>query len=168
MKHNFDAYFEYYVNQVQGMSIGESLAKSLEETLELFGNMREDLGDYAYADGKWTVKQLLAHLVDTERIFCNRALRFARNDNTELPGYDHDMYVNYDNAKNRSLHDVVAEYKAVRIATKYLFNSFSEEMLDRKGKANGLSLNVGAIGLIIGGHNRHHLDVIKERYLSNE
>ena len=166
--HNFDTYFEYYVSQVADISIDKALNVSLSETVSLFENMTEEQGDYAYAEGKWTIKQLLAHLIDTERIFCNRALRFARNDNTELPGYDHDDYVNYDNSENRTVADVLEEYKAVRVATKYLFDSFSNEMLAREGKANGLALSVETVGLIIGGHNRHHLRIIKERYLRNE
>lgn len=166
--HNFDSYFEYYVNQVVDLSIDKALDASLTETISILENITEEQGNYAYADGKWTIKQLLAHLIDTERIFCNRALRFARNDDTELPGYDHDQYVNYDNSENRSVENLLSEYKAVRVATKYLFDSFSNEMLAREGKANGLSLSVEMVGLIIGGHNRHHLKIIKERYLRND
>lgn len=165
MKHNFDEYFKYYVSLVEENKIDDALENSLRDTFRLIEGLDEEKGDFAYDTGKWTVKQLLCHLVDTERIFCNRALRFARNDHTELPGYDHDDYVNYDNSSNRTLTDILEELKAVRLATKLMYNSFSEEMLSRSGVANGKKLTVESIGFIIAGHERHHVKILKERYL---
>ena len=165
--HNFAEYFNYYINLVKGnINLIDVLENTHLKSNELLDLITEDQGDYAYAEGKWTIKELLIHLIDTERIFCNRALRFARNDKTDLPGYDHDDYVKYSNAKNRTICDIQKELNLVRATTIALFNSFSEEMLDREGTANGNKLTVLAIGYIIGGHEIHHTKILTERYLN--
>ncbi|MBL4651868.1 MAG: DinB family protein [Flavobacteriales bacterium] len=122
--HNFDDYFKFYTSLVDDVSIDDALKLTNSETQITVSNLSEDKGSFAYAEGKWTIKQLLCHCIDTERIFCARALRFARNDSTDLPGYDHDDYVNYDNSENRKLVDILAEMKVVREATIHMFNSF--------------------------------------------
>ncbi|MDF1672025.1 MAG: DinB family protein [Vicingaceae bacterium] len=164
--HNFAEYFNYYISLVNK---DDNVLKVLEnthlKTNELLDLITEDQGDYAYNEGKWTIKELLIHLIDTERIFCNRALRFARNDKTDLPGYDHDSYIPYSNAKDRTICDIQKEMDLVRASTIALFDSFSEEMLEREGTANGNKLTVLAIGYIIGGHEAHHINILKERYL---
>ena len=108
---------------------------------------------------------MLVHLIDTERIFCNRALRFARNDQTDLPGYNHDEYVPNSGANERTLNDISNEFNIVRQGTIALFNSFTPEMLERKGTANGNNLTVLAIGFVISGHEKHHVNILDERYL---
>lgn len=164
--HNFAEYFNHYINLVKD---NDNLIDVLENTHlntnGLLDLITEDQGDYAYDEGKWTIKELLIHLIDTERIFCNRALRFARNDKTDLPGYDHDDYVQYSNAKNRTICDIQKEFNLVRAASIALFKSFSDEMLERTGTANGNKLTVLAIGFIIGGHEVHHTNILTERYL---
>ncbi len=164
--HNFAEYFNHYINLVKD---NDNLIDVLEnthiKTNELLDLITEDQGDYAYNEGKWTIKELLIHLIDTERIFCNRALRFARNDKTDLPGYDHDNYIQFSNAKDRTICDIQKEIDLVRASTIALFDSFSEEMLEREGTANGNKLTVLAIGYIIGGHEAHHINILKERYL---
>lgn len=164
--HDFDEYFNYYVSLVDGVDINETLIATQEKTQLLINELSEKQGSYAYANGKWTIKQLLCHLIDAERIFCNRALRFARNDSTDLPGYDHDEYVKYDNSKNRTIRSIAEEYEVVRASTICLFQNFSEEMLKNGGTANGKILTVGSIGLIISGHEKHHVNILKERYLA--
>ena len=120
---------------------------------------------YRYAVGKWTIKETLVHITDTERIFAYRALRFARNDTTALPGYEQNDYVPYSRANERSLTDIFQEYGAVREATLSLFESFNEEDLLRKGIANGNPASVRGLAYQIAGHEMHHMKVIKERYI---
>ena len=120
---------------------------------------------YRYAAGKWTIKETLVHIMDTERIFAYRALRFARNDATALPGYEQNDYVPYSRANERTLPDIFQEYSSVREATLSLFNSFSEEEFLRKGIANGNPASVRALAYQIAGHELHHLKIIKERYV---
>jgi len=120
---------------------------------------------YRYAVGKWTIKETLVHITDTERIFAYRALRFARNDTTALPGYEQNDYVPYSRANERSLTDIFQEYGAVREATLSLFESFNEEDLLRKGIANGNPASVRALAYQIAGHEMHHMKIIKERYM---
>jgi len=134
-------------------------------TNELIDLITEEQGNGAYAEGKWTIKELLVHMIDTERIFCNRALRIARNDKTDMPGYEHDAYVSYSGANERRLIDIYKEFNVVRQGTIALFNSFTPEMLERGGTANGNALTVLSIGYIIAGHETHHTNVMDERYL---
>lgn len=121
-------------------------------------------GGYSYAPGKWSVATLLQHLADSEWIFCTRALRFARNDRTPLPGYDHDQY-----AESPVIADVpglIAQLKVLRSATIGLFSGFNQDMMLASGMANGHEVSVRALGFIIAGHQIHHVNVLKERYLS--
>ncbi|MCB8978785.1 MAG: DinB family protein [Ardenticatenaceae bacterium] len=118
-----------------------------------------------WADGEWTIKEILVHIMDTERIFCYRALRFARNDDTELPGFEQDDYVPYTQANKRKIADILEEYSAVRQATITFFNSFVEETLTRAGIVSGQRVSVRALASMIAGHELHHLDSIKENYL---
>ena len=120
---------------------------------------------YRYAVGKWTIKETLVHIMDTERIFAYRALRFARNDATALPGYEQDDYVPFSRANERSIADIFQEYSAVREATVTLFESFNEEEILRKGIANGNPASVRALAYQIAGHEMHHMKIIKERYV---
>ena len=164
--HKFATYFNYYISLVKNNpNLIENLEQTHIRTKELVAKLTEEKGNYAYDKGKWTIKELLIHLIDTERIFCNRALRFARNDKTDLPGYDHDNYVNYCNAENRTLTDIMDEFNLVRLATIALFRSFTDEMLERNGTANGNELTVLAIGFVIAGHEVHHTNVLLEKYL---
>jgi uncharacterized damage-inducible protein DinB len=131
----------------------------------LIGYLSEEQGNYAYDKKKWTIKELLVHVMDTERIFCERALRFARKDKTELPGFDHDIFVLNSNANQRTLKDILKEYKAIRKSTLALFKNFTPEMLEQGGIANGNKLTVHSIGFTISGHELHHLNVVKAKYL---
>ena len=118
-----------------------------------------------WADGEWTIKEILVHIMDTERIFCYRALRFARNDDTELSGFEQDDYVPYTQANKRNIAEILEEYAAVRQATITFFNSLEEEALTRTGIASGQRVSVRALASLVAGHERHHLNSIKENYL---
>jgi uncharacterized damage-inducible protein DinB len=124
-----------------------------------------DKFDYRYAEGKWTIKDIIQHVIDTERIFAYRALRISRNDITPLPGFEENDYVENTKANERGIQDLLAEFSAVRYATLFLFKSFSEEQLKRIGTASGTAISVRAIGFIIIGHQKHHQNVFQERYL---
>ena len=164
-EHDFDEYFQYYEKLVENMELLEALGVIHERTKTIVNNT-EVSGDYKYAQDKWSVKQLLCHLIDAERIFCNRALRFARNDTTDLPGYNHDIYVQFDNSINRNVSDILLEYQAVRYSSLCLFQSFTDDMLSKSGMANGKLLSVKGIGKIIAGHEKHHINILTEKYLN--
>jgi uncharacterized damage-inducible protein DinB len=120
---------------------------------------------YRYAEGKWTIKEILVHLVDDERIYAYRALRFARNDKTELPGFEQDDYALYSGANARRVEDILEEFATVRRATISLFDNLESEALMRAGVADGKVMSVRAAAYHIAGHELRHLNIIKERYL---
>jgi uncharacterized damage-inducible protein DinB len=124
-----------------------------------------DKFDYQYSEGKWTIKEIIQHLIDSERVFSYRALRISRNDNTPLPGFDENYYVANSNGKERSLQSLLTEMAVVRQSTLSLFNSFSEEQLTKIGIASNREVSVRAIGFIIIGHQKHHQKIFEERYL---
>jgi uncharacterized damage-inducible protein DinB len=141
------------------------LEDNLKATKNLILSLPADELVYRYAEGKWTIKEILVHISDDERIYAYRALRFARNDKTELPGFEQDDYARYSGANARSLDDILAELTTVRNATISLFNSFDSAALTRAGVANGNIMSVRAAAYHIAGHELHHLNIIKERYL---
>jgi uncharacterized damage-inducible protein DinB len=120
---------------------------------------------YRYAENKWTIKEILVHIIDDERIYSYRALCFARNDKTELPGFEQDDYALFSNANDRSVENILNEYEAVRNATITLFNGFDETALLRQGIANKNKATVRALGYHLAGHELHHINIIKEKYL---
>ena len=143
----------------------EHLRHSLEEIRATILDLPEGKLRYRYADGKWTIKEILVHIMDDERIYSYRALRFARNDPTELPGFEQDDYTPYTGANDRSLDDIFAEYESIRQATLTLFNSFDDAALLRSGTADGHQVTVRALAYHLAGHERHHMNIIRERYL---
>lgn len=161
---SFPVYYQSYVAQVPEESAIDALNGVTVLRQDLLSSWPSDRADYAYADGKWTVKELLIHLMDAERVFVYRALRFSRNDTTDLPGYDHNGYVPESGAENRTLADVVLEMEDVRNATIAFFKNLSAAQLQRSGTANGLEMGVEQLAFIIAGHERHHLAVLAERY----
>ena len=161
----FNSYYAPYVNLVESKDIIVSLEKSFEETLSFYSSIPEDKWLYSYAEGKWTINEVVQHLLDTERVFAYRALCFSRKDIIELPGFDQDEYLINSNANSRSKESIVEECESVRNATITLFKSFSEEMLIQIGVASNSPLSVRASGYIILGHEKHHCNVIKDNYL---
>jgi uncharacterized damage-inducible protein DinB len=159
-------WYAAYIGQTSGNDFMEALQNADEELHKLLVNMSDERAEKAYAPGKWTIKDLLQHLIDSEWIFAYRALRFARMDNTDLPGFDHDGYVKPAAANQRKMKDLLADQRNLRQTTTALFSSFSEEALLRTGTANGNRVSVRALAWIIAGHQLHHLKIIKERYLT--
>lgn len=161
----FNSYYSPYINLVAHKDIVTSLQQNLEEALAFYKTIPEEKWLFSYADGKWTIKEVVQHLLDTERVFAYRALCFSRKDNVELPGFDQDDYLINSNANSRSKESLIEEYISIRKATITLFNYFSDEMLIQIGVASNNPLSVRAAGYIIVGHEKHHNNVIKERYL---
>ena len=158
-------YYDRYINLVEPeLSIIDALKKYGVEYLLNQRYYFEELEDAVYAEGKWTIKQILQHIIDTERIFTYRALWFARHDSTPLPGYNEVEYANNDKVMERSLDDVLEEFEIVRESTIALFKSFDTSQIMASGTASSVEISVLAIGFTIVGHVMHHLQVIKERY----
>lgn len=160
-------FYEPYIEvlDTNQKSILENLNDTHIEAVALLKDLPEAKQNYRYADGKWTIKELIQHFIDAERVLSYRALRFARRDPTDLPGYEEDDYVKNSNGDTRDYNELLEEFSAVRKATMLLFNSFTDEALQRIGSANGSIFSVRAIGYIISGHLQHHLNVIRDRYL---
>jgi hypothetical protein len=132
---------------------------------DFFDGITEEKANEAYAPGKWTLKELLQHIIDAERIFAYRSLCIARKETLSLPGFDENVYAANSQANSRSWQSLVEEMKAVRVSTKMLFESFSGEVLNQTGLSNNNRIDVNALGFIMVGHLVHHVGVIKERYL---
>ncbi|KGL63773.1 DNA damage-inducible protein DinB [Polaribacter sp. Hel1_85] len=166
-KNEYAPYFEQYLQLVskEGKSIVENLEDSQKEFERIIRNLPEEKQSFAYAKGKWTLKELIQHIIDTERVFCYRALCFARNDKTSLPGFDQDVFVDNVDANSRDFYDLLDEMKILRKGTIILFKSFSDEALLRIGVASGNKMSVRALGYLFSGHQIHHLNVVKEKYL---
>lgn len=143
----------------------QHLQDNLTKTIAFARSFSEEQLIRPCAEGEWTIKEILVHIIDDERIYGYRALRYARNDSTALPGFEQDEYVPYSNANGRSLDSILAELTAVRQATITLFNSFDDEALTRKGIGSGNIMSVRAAAYHIAGHELHHINSIKENYL---
>lgn len=157
-------YFAGYVKKAKGIDMIASLEVNLMDTQELFQGLIGRKESFRYEKGKWTVKQVLQHTIDTERIFAYRALRIARKDKTPLPGYEEDDYADNDNTANRSLADLITEFHQVRMSTISLFDSFSIDSLDFKGEASNTIFTPRIIGWMLCGHATHHNEVIVKKY----
>lgn len=165
--HECAAYYMRYVNLVPNDSdVLHYMYGSGEDIKTNMLLLPDDILHYRYREDKWTIKEVLVHMIDTERIFAYRALCFARNDKTPLPGYEENDYAPASEANKRTIQNILDEYKAVRIATIELFKNFSNEQLQRSGIANNTRMSVCALLYAIAGHEAHHMNVIKERYLS--
>ncbi|WP_317191521.1 alpha/beta hydrolase-fold protein [Hymenobacter negativus] len=163
---DFLPYAAGYINLVPAdADPREVLRAQPAEIHAVFADLSEEQAEKAYAPGKWSLKEMLLHQIDSERVFAYRAMRFARNDGQNLPGFEQDDYVAHSGANARSIVSLLAEYDATRAATVALFDSFTEEQLDRRGTANGGPATVRALLYIVPGHERHHLNIIRERYL---
>lgn len=141
------------------------LKKNMKSTIAFFKSLPKDKLTYRYSLGKWTIKEVLVHLMDAERIFAYRALRFSRKDSTELAGFDENTYAPNSGANDRSLKDILKEYTLLRKSTIAFFEGLEKEAYQRTGSANGGKMIVSALPHILVGHEQHHLNVICERYL---
>jgi arsenate reductase-like glutaredoxin family protein len=159
-------YFHNYINQAEGEDLMEVLKNQTRSFEEFLNEIPKNKRNYRYAEDKWTIKELLQHIIDAERIFAYRALCFARKDVTPLPGFEENSYAANSKAEQRKWKDLVKEFEAVRLSTEILFDSFDDEQSENSGTASGKPNYVLAIGFIIAGHANHHIKVIKERYLT--
>jgi len=159
------AFYHNYVNQVLGDDLMKAFKKESPALFHFIGSIPIEKYDYRYAEGKWTLRELLQHMIDAERIFAYRALRFARKDSTPLPGFDENSYAETSKADKRSWEDLVDEFKIVRKSSEYLFGSFDEDQLNAAGISNNHSIPVLALGYVIIGHPIHHMNLMKQRYL---
>lgn len=164
-----DEYAPFYAGYIRGVPDGDLLATlrdQLAETESLLRQIGESRGDYRYEPGKWSVKEVVLHVADAERIFAYRALRFARGDATPLPGFEQNDYVPVSRADDRTLAELAAELRSVRAATITLFDGLPADALARRGRANNVEVSVRALAWIIAGHERHHARIIRERYVA--
>jgi uncharacterized damage-inducible protein DinB len=162
----YAAYYGGYIDNVSNeYTLLEELEISVHRLIKFVQNIPMDKFDYRYAEDKWTIKDILQHLIDAERIFAYRALRFSRNDTTPLASFDENSYVVFANANKRSIQDLLTELAVVRQATLSLFKTFSDEELLRIGIASNHPMSVRALGFVIIGHQNHHQRVFEERYL---
>lgn len=161
----FNQYYLPYIQLAANQDIVLGLKENVISVVDFYQNIPSEKLEHAYAEGKWTPKDILLHIIDTERVFVYRAMRIARQDKTEMVGFEQDDYVDAGKANNRTINSLIEEYKTVRNATIALFDSFSDEELKSIGKANGSTVSVRALGFIITGHENHHNNVIREHYL---
>lgn len=159
-------YFDRYINKCDDVELLEAIQTSIDELDHFPITKWNALGDKIYAPGKWTVKELLQHLIDTERIFTFRALAFARNEKQQLPSFEEDAYVQQSDANNRSIEELVAELRSVHLSFKAMFESFTPVMLSRTGKGFKGEYSVASIGFMMPGHQRWHVQVLEEKYYS--
>ncbi len=137
------------------------------ETEELIIPLTEEEMNYRYAPGKWTIKDILVHMADTERVFIYRALRFSRGDDTVLPGFEESLFAEHAHANDREKEDILREFSLVRESSIAFIETLSDEALNRKGSASGNLVSVRLIVNLIYGHHKHHLNILRERYLKH-
>ncbi len=154
-----------YIKAIENVELLEELEISLHDFIKFVQNIPMDKFDYRYAEGKWTIKDIIQHIIDAERIFSYRALRISRNDKTPLPGFEENDYVENTDANSRSIQELLTEFSAVRHSNLLLFKSFSEEQLTRMGIASNHPISVRVLGFLMIGHQKHHQRVFQERYL---
>ncbi|HXU35730.1 MAG TPA: DinB family protein [Blastocatellia bacterium] len=154
-----------YISLVPDGDIVATLGKQLDDTLALVRSISESRGDFRYEEGKWSIKEVIGHLIDGERIFAYRALRFARGDETPLSGFEQDDYVRNGGFDKRTLSDLANEYEHVRRSTIALFSNLDEEAWARLGSANDNPASVRALAFMIAGHVFHHIEILRSRYL---
>jgi len=157
-------FYHKYIALAQGDTISEIVNNHAFDLQEFFNSLPDEIADYAYAENKWTVKQVLQHVTDAERIFAYRILRISRNDQTPLPSFDENAYVENGFAKQRSLPSLKQEFNAVRAATDMFLLSLNEEQIKRTGTASNNPVSVNALAFIVYGHLLHHKNILKERY----
>lgn len=164
---DFQKYIQRYLDLIPSENWLEELKKAGEKTVSLYSFLTEEQSKYAYAEGKWTLKEVLLHLSDTERVFQYRILAIARGEEKNLPGFDEELYAQNSFANERSLDSLIEEYQLIRNSSLILLETFNPLVLNNIGTANGNQISAETIGKLIVGHNIHHLSVIEERYLPN-
>jgi hypothetical protein len=158
-------FYHGYISKVKEDDLMSGLRSSTKNLFELLDSIPPEKYDHRYADNKWTVKEVVQHMLDGERVFTYRALRFARKDDTPLPGFDENLFAQTAKADKRNWNAIVEEFANLRKATEAMFASFDNEQLECSGVASENSTYVLGIGFIVAGHVNHHCQIIKERYL---
>ncbi len=162
----FDPYYNSYISLVAGNDVLPVLEQQPGELSDLFASVPETKGSYAYAEGKWTIKELLSHLIDGERIFAYRILRISRGDETPIEGFEQDGYIENSNANNRSFAELLEEFSLQRRSNLFMLNNLSDKGSRRMGTASEKPVSVRSLTYIMAGHVRHHISILKERYMS--
>lgn len=160
----YGEFYQGYIDMVSTDNVLEHLVQQGQKTYALIQKLTPKEASHRYAEGKWSVKEVIGHLIDTERIMAYRALCISRGERSPLPGYDQDTYVKEAHFENRDIQSLSTEYDALRNANVSLFNSFGEEQILRKGTANDQTVSVRALAYIIAGHELHHLKLLEEKY----
>jgi uncharacterized damage-inducible protein DinB len=162
----YDAFYQSYMDCVPADgNLLQHLKDIMEETGSLVINLSEEKLNYRYSEGKWTIKDIILHLADCERIIIYRVLRIARGDKTNLPGFDENLFVSTANAGSRTIEDIMEELFLSRQASIFFIGTLSDEVLDNNGIANGFALTARLLVNHLYGHHRHHLNIIRKRYL---
>lgn len=161
----YDPFYQSYIDRVSNQPIMDAMEEQRHEIMGFLGSLDKPTAEFRYEPEKWTIKEVLGHLVDTERIFATRALCFARREEKPLPSFEQDDYVREGCFERRSLGSLTREFEAVRRSTETLFGGFDESQWERSGVANEVQMSVRAVGYIVVGHAAHHMSVIRERYL---
>lgn len=157
--------FQRYISQADNSDVLKSIRKNTKEMKQLLRSLPRKKRQHAYAEGKWTIQELLQHIIDAERVFAYRALTFARKDSTPLPGFDENLWAANANMIKRKWSDLVDEFKTLRASTQSMFDAFGDGELLATGTASNHQINVIALGYVIAGHATHHINIIRERYL---
>ena len=161
----YPPHYNRYIDLIEGEDILTVLENQKQEMADLLNRFGEEAAHFRYAPDKWSVKEVIGHIIDVERIFAYRALRFARNDKTPLPEFDQENYIKFANFNSRTLIDIADEFRTVRESTLSMFFSFEDEILNYEGTASGFKFTVRAIPYIIAGHEVHHRIIIREKYM---
>lgn len=165
VKGDYGEYYQSYIDLVKGDDIFRILVEQNMESQNVLNSFSESKGNYRYAEGKWTVKEVIGHMMDVERIFAYRALCIARGENQSLPGMDQNVYVANGNFNKRQLFDLNYEYRLLRESNILLYGGFDKSVLQNRGIASGYDVTVLALMFITAGHEKHHLNVLMEKYI---
>ena len=161
----YDPYYERYVSLVHTEDVVAALRQQAQDTRALFGSLTAQQADFRYAPGKWSIKEVLGHMSDTERILSYRALRIARGDKTPIEGFEQDDYVPNGKFGSRAIEDLLDEFATIRNATLHLFRHLDAQAAERRGTANKKEITTRALAYIIAGHELHHMQILREKYL---
>jgi len=165
-EHDYAPSFHTYIRLVPSGNLIEILSRQLPETKALLAHIPEDQAGFRYAEGKWSIRQALGHMIDTERIFAYRVLRIGRNDPTPLAGFDQEVLARYAPYDEISLGEIVREFEAVRESTLFLLRGMPPEAWERSGTSDGNYITVRAVAFAIAGHELHHREILRTRYLT--
>jgi hypothetical protein len=161
------AYYGLYISRVPDGDIVETLRRQIPETVAFLRSIPASRLDYQYAPGKWTPRQIVGHLSDGERVFQYRAWRFSRADTTPVPGFEENLYVDNAPFQDVSMNDLIDEFEQLRNASVHMFRNMNEQAMSRRGSANGAEISVRALAWVMAGHETHHMQVLREKYLKD-